>query len=193
MDPQDIRTLRLFEEIEKNGAPSQRELARQLNISLGLVNSFVKRLTAKGYLKITTIPKKRIKYILTPKGFAEKSRLTYQYIRLSYNFYREARNKLVRLFQDLEAEKVGQIVFCGVSDLAEIAYLSMQETSINFGGIIDDTAVGERFLNGQVRGLESLFSSGFDKILVTADDPDHQLINKIVKAGVPRDQIIVIE
>lgn len=72
MDHQNFRTLQILEEIENSYGTSQRELAGKLNVSLGLVNSFMKRLAHKGYLKVTTIPKNRVKYILTPKGAAEK-------------------------------------------------------------------------------------------------------------------------
>ena len=71
MNPQDIRTLQILEAIESNDAPSQRDLAESLNISLGLINSFVRRLTKKGYFKITHLPRNRVSYILTPKGIAE--------------------------------------------------------------------------------------------------------------------------
>ena len=74
MDPKDIRTLKILEKVDNGMSPSQRDLAGDLNISLGLVNSFIKRLVKKGFVKITTIPKKRIKYILTPRGAAEKTR-----------------------------------------------------------------------------------------------------------------------
>jgi len=72
MDPQDLRSLQILEEIGNTHSPSQRYLARKLNISLGLANSFIKRLAKKGYVKITTIPRNRVKYMLTPQGFAEK-------------------------------------------------------------------------------------------------------------------------
>ena len=72
MDQQDIRTLKILEEIEEDQSPSQRAIARKLNISLGLANSFITRLVNKGYFKITNIPANRVKYILTPKGTAEK-------------------------------------------------------------------------------------------------------------------------
>jgi len=85
MDHKDIRTLKLLEEIEENHVQSQRELAKKLNISLGLVNSFIKRLAHKGFFKITTIPKNRVKYILTPEGAVEKTRLAYKYIQHSYS------------------------------------------------------------------------------------------------------------
>jgi len=61
MDHQDLRTLQILEEIGNDHVPSQRELARKLNVSLGLVNSFVKRLAHKGYFKIRNVPKNRVK------------------------------------------------------------------------------------------------------------------------------------
>ena len=145
MDPKDIRTLKILEQVENGQSPSQRALAVELNISLGLVNSFIKRLVRKGFVKITSIPKKRIKYILTPRGAAEKSRLTYLYIQYSYNFYREARQKMRDLYRDLERQGISRIVFYGAEDLAEIAYVSLQETSIQLVAVIDDTKVGTRF------------------------------------------------
>ncbi len=51
MDHQDLRTLKLLEEIDKDETPSQRDLSRKLNISLGLVNSFIKRLGSKRVLQ----------------------------------------------------------------------------------------------------------------------------------------------
>ena len=101
MDVHDLRTLRLLDAIEEKRSPSQRDLARVLGVSLGLVNSFVRRLAKKGYFKITHLPRNRIRYILTPKGAAEKSRLTYAYLQFSYQFYRDARSKLRDLLQDL--------------------------------------------------------------------------------------------
>jgi len=100
MDPKDLRTLKFLEQVDNNKTSSQRDMAGELNISLGLVNSFIKRLVKKGYLKIASIPKNRIRYILTPRGAAEKTRLTYLYIQHSYNFYKEARQKLRDLYND---------------------------------------------------------------------------------------------
>ena len=106
MDQDKLRTLKLLEAVDSSHPPTQRELASDLNISLGLVNAFMKRLAKKGYFKITTIPKNRAKYLLTPKGALEKSRLTYRYLRYSVGFYREIREILVTLFDRLESEGV---------------------------------------------------------------------------------------
>ena len=138
MDHQDIRTLRILEEIEENQAPSQRYLSGQLDISLGLVNSFLKRLAQKGYFKATSIPRNRVKYILTPKGALEKSRLSYAYIKHSFQFYRDAREKLRTAFTKLEKGGVQKIIFYGTGDIAEIAFLSLQETSMELAGLFDE-------------------------------------------------------
>jgi DNA-binding MarR family transcriptional regulator len=113
MKTQDIRALKILERVNGDCLSSQRDLARDLNISLGLVNSFIKRLAHKGYVKATTIPPKRIRYIITPKGMAEKSRLTYRYIQFSYHYYRQARQKLKTLFSTLEKSGVRRVVFYG--------------------------------------------------------------------------------
>jgi len=193
MDHKDIRTLKLLEEIEENHVQSQRELAKKLDISLGLVNSFIKRLVHKGYFKITTIPKNRVKYILTPEGVVEKTRLTYKYIQHSYEFYKDARHKLRKLFQKLEAEGVSLIVFYGASDLAEIAYISLQETSIEIVAIVDMLNAGKQFLGYSVLDPVNLNSLSFDRILITAIDSREKILDGIIENGAPANKIVTIE
>ena len=193
MDPHDLRTLQLLEEIEKNHMPSQRQLARQLNISLGLVNSFVKRLAQKGYFKITHIPKNRVRYILTPKGAAEKTRLTYAYIKYSYTFYKEARRKLRDLFHDLSEQGVRRIVFYGAGDLAEIASLSLQETPIELIAVIDDQRYGTKFLRQMIKSCEEVDQLDFERILITAIESVETIRTKLIETGIPSDKIILME
>ncbi len=189
MKPQDLRTLQILEEIEKNNDPSQRDLAKKLGISLGLVNSFIKRMSHKGYFKITTIPKNRISYILTPKGFTEKSRLTYEYIQFSYLFYKEARQKLRKLFQDFTKSGVNRVAFFGAGDLAEIAYLSLQETSIELVAIIDEETAENKFFHLVVKNPKALPSIQFDKILITSINSEKNNPEKIVGWGVPATKV----
>ncbi len=193
MDHKDIRTLKLLEQIEENHVQSQRELAKKLNISLGLVNSFIKRLAHKGYFKITTIPKNRVKYMLTPEGAVEKTKLTYKYIQHSYNFYKDARHKLRKLFQKLEAEGVSLIVFCGASDLAEIAYISLQETSIEMVAVVDMLKAGKQFLGYSVLDPVYLDSLSFDRILITTIESREIILDDIIENGVPANKIVTIE
>ena len=146
METQDIRTLRILEEIETGDQLSQRYLAKQLDISLGLANAFLKRLAKKGYFKVKTVPKNRVRYILTPKGALEKTRLTYAYIQYSLKFYREARQKIKQTLTALESQGVRNIVFYGISDLTEITHVSLKETHMNLKAVVDDQYTGEAFL-----------------------------------------------
>ena len=192
MDPKDIRTLKILEEVERKKSQSQRDLARELNISLGLVNSFIKRLAMKGFLKISTIPKNRIRYILTPKGAAEKSRLTYLYIQHSYKFYKEARQKLRDLYTDFEKIGVRRIVFYGASDLAEIAFVSLQETSLDLVAVVDDEKIGTRFMKYTVMDPGRLNALVFDKILITSVNSKDAILQKIVGNGISQDYVTEI-
>jgi predicted transcriptional regulator len=89
LQKEDIQSLKLMEEISReDGFTTQRELAKRLDVSVGLVNLFIRRVVRKGYFKITTIPGRRVRYLLTSKGFAEKSRLTMSYLRYSLSYYR---------------------------------------------------------------------------------------------------------
>jgi DNA-binding MarR family transcriptional regulator len=193
METQDLRTLKILEQVDNGYSPSQRDLARELNISLGLVNSFIKRLAHKGYVKVTTIPRKRIQYILTPKGMAEKSRLTYRYIQSSYQYYRQARQKLQKLFGELETQGVRNVVFYGASDLAEIAFLSLQETGIELVAVVDDRNPGKKMLGHEVTDSRGLSQVSFDRIVITEDGTRDVLMNRLLTSGVPRDKIVFIE
>ena len=193
MDHHDINALRILEEIEKDSSQSQRDLARKLNISLGLVNSFIKRLAHKGYFKITTIPKNRARYILTPHGFAEKTRLTYEFIQYSYHFYKTALGKLKTLFRALENSGVKRVVFYGASDLAEIAYLTLKETSLELVGIVDDMKSGERLLGFTIMHPSSLTEPEYDMIIVTSINAKDGIHENLIELSIPETKIFWLE
>jgi DNA-binding MarR family transcriptional regulator len=192
MDPKDIRTLKILEKVDDGVVPSQRDLARDLNISLGLVNSFIKRLVKKGYFKVTQIPKNRIHYMLTPVGAAEKTRLTYLYIQYSYNFYKDARQKLRDLYADLEKQGVSRIVFYGASELAEIAFLSMQDTDIELVAVFDDEKEGKRFMRYTVDHPDRMGSFSFERILITSINSTELILQKIADQGLAIESVVQI-
>jgi len=193
MDNQDLRTLQILEEIEKDQAPSQRYLAGKMNISLGLVNSFIKRLAQKGLFKIKSIPKNRVKYILTPKGAAEKTRLTYKYIQYSFQFYKSARQKLRVLFSSLSVNGNLRIVFYGASDLAEIAYISIKETPIQLVAIVDDNKEGDIFMDFVISSSNRLETISFDKILITSIKEPEKVLEKILQKGISRSKVAMLQ
>ena len=192
MDPKDIRTLKILEKVDNEIVPSQRDLARELNISLGLVNSFLKRLVKKGYFKARHIPKNRMRYYLTPRGASEKTRLTYEYIQYSYNFYKEARQKLRDLYSGLEKQGVSRIAFYGAGDLAEIAYLSLQETNIELVAVFDDEKIGKRFMRYTVVHPDRLTWLSFGRILITSMISAELILQKVSALGISKGSVVQI-
>lgn len=193
MNHQDIRTLKILEEIEKGSRLNQRHLAKHLNISLGLVNSFLKRLAEKGFYKVTAIPKNRITYVLTPKGIVEKTRLTYEYLQFSFKFYLDARQKIKRTLKRLEEEGAHNIIFYGASDLAEITYVSLQETPLKFKAVVDNQNKGNMFLGHRIHSFDVLDTIAFDKILITAFSATENPVDTLIKKNIHKDMIMLIK
>jgi len=193
MDPQDFKSLQILEEIGNTHSPSQRYLARKLNISLGLANSFVKRLAKKGYVKITTVPRNRVKYMLTPQGFAEKSRLTYEFIQHSLSLYKEALKKFEGLLKELEERNIRKVILYGANDLAEITYVSLKANNIKLVGMVDDTKRGAKFLDFTIQSTSDLKAMEFDSIILTALESKEDMVKKLVENNIPREKIIMLE
>jgi len=193
MDLQDIRSLQFLEEIDNNHSPTQRDLAKKFNMSLGLVNSFIKRLAWKGYVKITTIPRNRVRYILTPQGFAEKSRLTYNFIQYSLHFYKEALRNLQDLLNRLQKRGVKKVVFYGANDLAEIASISLKASDIELSGVVDDLKEGEKFLGHTVKSIAELNQLEFDRVIITTVNSKEAIHNKLLQEKVLGEKILTLD
>ena len=189
MESKNLKTLQLLEAIAEDKPTSQRELSDTLQISLGLVNSFIKRLVKKGYCKVTTIPKNRVRYMLTPAGAVETTRLTYEYISSSYHIFKSARNRLQALYKDLQSQGKNRIVFYGSDEIADIAYLSMTGTNIKLIEVVDPDKVGVAFANTTVKPSSTLNKIEFDILLITTVDNHSQIMDSIEKLGVSPEKI----
>lgn len=144
----DELTLELLDAIEQRCDVSQRHLAAKLGIALGLTNSYLKRCARKGLVKVKEVPANRYLYYLTPQGFAEKSRLTAKFLSTSLTFYRQSAEACTEVFQYCEENKLGKILLCGPSDLAEIAYTRSGAHRVRVVGVYERRACGPRELLG---------------------------------------------
>src|SRR6516162_10741357 len=138
--------LGLLESVERDGAQSQRKLASDLGIALGLVNAYLKRCVKKGFLKISQAPARRYAYYLTPHGFAEKSRLTVEYLSSSFSFFRQAREDCSLVLEGARARGWKRIALMGMSDLAEIATICALEQGVSIAAVVDAEATRDRFV-----------------------------------------------
>jgi DNA-binding MarR family transcriptional regulator len=192
MDKEERYTLEILNRIEENGRVTQPEIASHLGISIGLANSFIKRIAHKGYIKLTTIPRDRAKYLITPQGIAAKSRLTIKYLQYSLNFYKKAKDTIARAYALLEKEGVKHIVFYGVGELAEIAFILLQQHHMKLTGVIDEQKEGKTFLKHRVGTIEDIKSLSFDKIIVTVFESPEKIIEKLKAAAIPADKILIL-
>lgn len=159
--------LGLLDAVEQNRAQSQRLLASELGIALGLVNAYLKRCIKKGLVKVRSAPARRYAYYLTPQGFTEKSRLTVEYLSYSFSFFRQAKTDCSELFRAAKARGVGTIVLVGQSDLAEIAALCAIEQAIIIVGLVQAGATQTQFVGIPVFENFEAVSKSFDSVLVT--------------------------
>ena len=117
---QDEILLGVLTVVERDANTSQRGISRELDVALGLANAYLKRCVRKGLIKIKQVPRRRYAYYLTPRGFAEKSRLAGEYFSASFTFFRRARAQMSELMADCDRLNWRKIAFVGISDLAEV-------------------------------------------------------------------------
>ena len=181
------RDLQLLSEIETSESVTQRGLSKRLGIALGLTNLYLKRLIKKGYVKAVNIQKNRIRYLITPQGIAEKSRLTYEYMQYSLQLYRQARIVLRARFHALASQGRKRMVFYGVGEAAELAYLCAREMDLELVGVVDADHAGSRFLDHTVLDPTVLPRLEYDCVVITSFDdglvPRRQLEEMGVVAG----------
>lgn len=177
------RSFLLLSEISGNEQLSQRELAKRLGIALGLVNSYLKNLVTKGFVRVNNFPKNRYAYLLTPTGFAEKSRLAYQHLSYFSGLYTVARQDYLKLFRKLAAEGVKGVAFCGIDEVAEIAYLSLKETGLELDLAMDADGAGRRFFDKPVVSPAMGLLSGNHRIVITSLKRGDALREELVRLG----------
>jgi len=146
----DQRTLALLQAIEARNDVTQRGLANHLDVALGLTNSYLRRCVRKGLVKIKHAPANRYLYYLTPRGLAEKSRLTAEYLTSSFDFYHRAGGALGDTFATCSLRGYGRLVFAGMSEVTEIASIRLHEHALEVVGTIDLGATVDRFLGRPV-------------------------------------------
>jgi DNA-binding MarR family transcriptional regulator len=179
-DDEAVITLGLLNAVEENSAITQRSVAGELGIALGLTNAYLKRCVRKGLIKVSMAPANRYAYYLTPKGFAEKSRLTARYLSISFNFFRAAREQCSATFQECADQGWNRILLVGASDMSEIATLCADDLGLQLVGIFDpdaeDTEIAGLTLFRQIED-----AGEYDAVVITDLREPQKTFNRLIK------------
>lgn len=187
----DVKAFQLLSEFGDEQQVSQRELANRLGIAVGLVNSYIKNFVAKGYIRIKNYPHNRYGYLLTPHGMAEKARLAYQHINYFTNLYTVTRQDYLDLFRRLAASGVSGVSFCGVDEVAEIAWLSLRETGLELVGVMDDSCCGAEFMGKQVSRIDRCLLLSSQRVVITSLKRATALRIQLEQMQVTAEQIVM--
>jgi len=188
MDIEDRRDLKLLEEVEQNSRVTQRGLATKLGIALGLTNIYLKRLVRKGYIKCVNVQSNRISYLITPRGIAEKARLTYEFMDYSLHLYGEVRQHLRAALQECAAAD-RRVAIYGSGEAAELAYLSLKEFGLEPVAVFDVDGRRE-FLGMPVRPLAEHDQVAYDLMIVATLERSGQQVAALIQDGVPREKLL---
>jgi DNA-binding MarR family transcriptional regulator len=196
MERQLERDLEILTAIEEGLPLTQRALAERLGVALGLANLYLKRLARKGCIKIVEFPKKpaarkRLRYLLTPRGLAEKTRLTYEHMAYSLSLYRRARQTLRESLGRLADGGAKRVALYGTGEAAEVAYLTLKEMGIEPVGVFARSATGQ-FLGFAVRPLSELGTEEFDVVIVATFERPEQPLAELGQLGLARDRIVTL-
>lgn len=159
--------LGLLESVERGGGQTQRHLASELGIALGLVNAYLKRCVKKGLVKVGQAPARRYAYYLTPQGFAEKSRLTVEYLSYSFSLLRRARLDYAATMATARSRSFNRIVLAGLSELADVATICAIENGVTAVAVVDPRAAGSRLAGLPVVASFDDVAEPFDGVVVT--------------------------
>jgi DNA-binding MarR family transcriptional regulator len=169
--PQEMRELNILQELEMNPIISQRELSHKFGIALGVTNACLKRMARRGWIRITGLNQRRIGYYLTPTGFTEKAKLSLHLISWTVQHYAALKNIIGEKFLEMQSHGAERVVFYGLGDEMEIAYVTLQGVKLKLVGIVEDE---EKMSGKEVFGFELM-----DVRQIEALKPDAVLITSL--------------
>ncbi|TVM04155.1 MAG: hypothetical protein CV087_01795 [Candidatus Brocadia sp. WS118] len=171
---EEITQYNILQSIENGERISQRQLSLQLGINVASINFALKKLTKKGLVKMLGVNPRRIRYILTPKGIAEKTQLAYKFFDRNFHFYKAVRNEVENKIDSIPFQGKNSVAIYGVTDLMEMAYLVIQDKELDLVAIVDnETKI--RIFGYQVIGIEEINKYAPDFLLVTKELEAHDI------------------
>ena len=128
--PENLHELRILEQIERDPEATQADLASRMGVAVGTVNWYVKRLVKKGHIKVTRLQRRRLRYLITPEGISEKTRLAMEYVQISMGMSRATRQQARDLLSRAREAGFQSVTVLGQGDLVDVCRLTCLEQSV---------------------------------------------------------------
>lgn len=186
------RDMHLLNEVTQRPDLTQRELSKRIGMALGLTNLMLRRLVKKGYIKISGTKRSRIRYLITPTGILEKSRLTVEFIQYSLQLYSRIRIFLREQLSLMAQAGHRRILLYGTSELAEIAFLTVHEMGLELVGVVDEPGHGSHFLGHPVQETDVVRTAAFDWLIIASLRWADGGAERLASLGVSTDRIIIV-
>jgi hypothetical protein len=186
MTPEELRTLTLFNTVEISPDVNQWQLARELDVSLALTNTYFQRVLKKGWVRAKQVKARRWLYFLTPQGALEKSRLSLSYMHRTLDSFRELKNKGDQHLCILSNKGTSGIHLCGEEDLTEVLSHCFSGIEIELLSVIPENSLLEDRLQNGKPALPELKSD--ERILLASLEHRNSLAELLVQQGLQKNQ-----
>jgi len=190
-DENSLIALGVLNSVHKDAHVTQRTVSKEVGIALGLTNSYLKRFIRKGLIKIRQTPAKRYAYYLTPQGFAEKSRLTAEYLSQGFHFFRITHEECERVYTHCHNRGWKKLALHGLTEIAEIALLTSAQFDLEVVAVIDaDTSLTVYSGVPVVKSISQV--NDIDAVLIAdLDGPEYARAS--LEGALPAERLLVLE
>jgi len=191
----------ILQAIARSDRVTQRSLSGELGVALGLTNLLIRRLVGKGYVRMSKMGTRHVRYFMTPEGLEALGRATRVSMANTVHLYTETREhiraSLTELSQRCAADANGEkrVVFYGAGDVAEIAYVSLQRTDLTLVGVVDDRKRG-KFFDLEISDPSTLTCEAIDgvpysRLIVASIRPNviDAIHARVAERGIPLDRV----
>ena len=193
---------RILQAIASGSPVTQRSLSNELGVALGLTNLLVRRLVGKGYVKMTGLGTRHVRYLMTPGGLEALARATRYTLENTVDLYTQTREQIracLSAVSDccaMDASGQKRVVFYGAGDVAEIAYVSLQRTDLSLVGVIDDFRQGHFFglpiHHGDELTSGSLNGTGYSHVIVASIRHTEAITARIRERGIDSSRVAAL-
>lgn len=160
----DEREFELLNILGKQLNANQRELSQKMDLSLGMVNMLIRRMITKGYIRIEQLDKRKVQYLLTPKGFTEKMSKSVKYTMNTINHIGMIKDNVKDIFQRLYSEGHRKFYIYCEHDLSILIENAVKELSYSDIELYPINELPSRELDGfLLTGFEKIELNGFNR------------------------------